>query len=66
MSIFQDVVNRLYTNFNNSFPYISIERDVVVNFVKDMGDHVDADDEHVLDLLRDYTLSNDLADEIEL
>lgn len=66
MKNYQDIAEELYYNFVSRYSYISVDENVVASFVRTMGVQIDANDERTLDLLQDYILSNDLADEIEL
>lgn len=60
----EQYVNDLYEDFVRTFPYISVGRDVVENFVDAFG--AMSDRERELDLLRDYVLAGDYADEVVL
>lgn len=57
-------VDELYADFCRAFPYISVGREIVQAFVAAWG--CMSDRERELDLLRDYVLAGDYADEVEL
>ena len=60
----EQYVDDLYEDFVRTFPYISVGRDVIEDFVDAFG--AMSDRERELDLLRDYILSGDYADEVVL
>ena len=53
----------LYWDFIQTYSYISVSRDVVQMFVDANGTM--SDRERELDLLRDFVLSQDLADDVQ-
>lgn len=53
----------LYWDFIQTYSYISVSRDVVQMFVDANG--TTSDRERELDLLRDFVLSQDLADDVQ-
>lgn len=60
----EQYVNDLYEDFVRAFPYISVGHNVVEDFVDAFG--AMSDRERELDLLRDYVLAGDYADEVVL
>ena len=56
--------NQLYLEFINKYPYISVNEDVIRDYVKQYPKVTNSSKD--LDLLRDYILSKGLEDEIEL
>jgi hypothetical protein len=54
----------LYADFCRAFPYISVGREVVKRFVDEW--EAMSDRERELNLLRDYVLAGDYADEVVL
>ena len=55
-------VEELYQDFIHTYSYISVERDVVRAFVDAWG--MMSDRERELDLLRDYILAGDYAEDV--
>lgn len=60
----EQYVDDLYEDFVRVFPYISVGRNIVEDFVDAFG--AMSDRERELDLLRDYVLAGDYADEVVL
>lgn len=60
----EQYINDLYADFVRAFPYISVGREVIAAFVDEWGTM--SDRERELDLLRDYVLAGDYADEVVL
>lgn len=60
----EQYVDELYADFCRAFPYISVGREVVKRFVDEW--EAMSDRERELDLLRDYVLAGDYADEVVL
>ena len=56
--------NQLYLAFITEYPYISVDEDVIRDFVKQYPKITNSSKD--LDLLKDYILSKGLEDEIEL
>ena len=56
--------NQLYLAFITEYPYISVNEDVIRDFVKQYPKITNSSKD--LDLLKDYILSKGLEDEIEL
>lgn len=56
-------VEELYWDFIQTYSYISVGRDVVQEFVDFNGTITDRERE--LDLLRDFVLSQDLAEDVQ-
>ena len=56
--------NQLYLAFITEYPYISVNEDVIRDFVKEYPKVTNSSKD--LDLLKDYILSKGLEDEIEL
>ena len=58
----ENYIEELYQDFIHPYSYISVERDVVRAFVDAWGTM--SDRERELDLLRDYILAGDYADDV--
>ena len=56
--------HQLYLAFITEYPYISVNEDVIKDYVKQYPKITNSSKD--LDLLRDYILSQGLEDEIEL
>lgn len=56
--------HQLYLEFINKYPYITVNEDVIRDYVKQYPKVTNSSKD--LDLLRDYILSKGLEDEIEL
>lgn len=56
--------HQLYLEFINKYPYITVNEDVIRDYVKEYPKITNSSKD--LDLLMDYILSKGLEDEIEL
>lgn len=56
--------HQLYLEFINKYPYITVNEDVIRDYVKQYPKVTNSSKD--LDLLKDYILSKGLEDEIEL
>ena len=56
--------HQLYLEFINKYPFITVNEDVIGDFVKQYPKITNSSKD--LDLLKDYILSKGLEDEIEL
>lgn len=56
--------HQLYLEFINKYPFITVNEDVIRDFVKQYPKVTNSSKD--LDLLKDYILSKGLEDEIEL
>ena len=56
--------HQLYLAFINKYPFITVNEDVIRDFVKEYPKVTNSSKD--LDLLKDYILSKGLEDEIEL
>ena len=56
--------NQLYIAFINKYPFLAVNEDVIMDFVKQYPEITNSSKD--LDFLRDYILSKGLEDEIEL
>ena len=56
--------HQLYLAFINKYPFLTVNEDVIRNFVKEYPKVTNSSKD--LDLLKDYILSKGLEDEIEL
>ena len=56
--------HQLYLAFINKYPYITVNEDVIKDYVKQYPKVTNSSKD--LDLLKDYILSKGLEDEIEL
>lgn len=56
--------HQLYLAFTNKYPYITVNEDVIKDYVKQYPKVTNSSKD--LDLLMDYILSKGLEDEIEL
>ena len=56
--------HQLYLAFINKYPFITVNKDVIRDFVKQYPKVTNSSKD--LDLLKDYILSKGLEDEIEL
>ena len=61
---FINKTNQLYIAFINKYPFLTVNEDVIMDFVKQYPEITNSSKD--LDFLKDYILSKGLEDEIEL